>query len=147
MFANAWAWVKDHIWLTLGLLVGVVVLWRLSSGSGSGDQPVGMTPAVDPTLVQAGMQLQAQQAANTTQLQLAQTALQAHQEDNAAQISIAQIAADLRKYEVGAAAEVQGYQDNYAYQTTMQSSALAAAIASQQLQTQTQIAQMLSSRR
>lgn len=137
-----WAWIKEHVWLTVGLIVGLIVFWKLARGSGAGASSVAAAPGVDPTVVQASLQSQELQAAASAQTQQTAAQLQAEQDTNATNIALANIAAQLQTYQTSAG--LQATQENIAAQTSVaeQTNTLQAAVAAQEMATQTNMAQI-----
>jgi hypothetical protein len=140
MIGRAWAWITEHIWLTIGLIIGLFIAIRIWRGSGS--QAVATQPGLDPTLVQAGMQQQALQASLQAQTAQGQIALEASRDTNATNLAIAQVAAQLQEYQTQQGAGVAALQLTTQADTQQHADTLSAAVAAQTLQTQQQIVAM-----
>lgn len=139
MLGNLWEWAKSHIWLSLGLIVGLVILWRSMSGSSSS---AGAAPGADPTSVQVASQLQL--AAMGYQAQAAQTQaqLEAVESTNAAQITIADMAKQLQMFQTGSAADVAHHQIDASYDLQAQANTLEASVAIETLRAQESMARL-----
>lgn len=86
--------IKKHPYLAGGAALGVIVLFLVMRGGGSGGS--GDTTYSDNAAVQAGLQLQGQQQAIQGQQALAGVALQAASGENATRLRLAEIEAESR---------------------------------------------------
>ena len=130
------AWAKSHVWLTLGLVVGVFIFWRVAFNNPASTGGVASTVAtVDPTVVQASLAQSQIQAQVQAQAAHDQATLQAQQDTNATNIAIANIAATLQQYQTSQAANVQLADIEAQKTVAMSANTLQAAIATEQANT------------
>jgi len=124
-------WVKNNPMKTAGLILLFVVLYLfMNNGGSSGTTVVSTSPGYDPTTVQAGMALQAQQLNAQTQLAALNTQANAQADQVAAAVAVANLQAQTVQQ-----------QNTLAAQTTQQQNTLAAQVANQSLSTQQAIAE------
>lgn len=131
-------WVTDHPYLTAGgVLVGGILFIALRSGGGGGGATMVSAP-VDPSVVGAGMQIQAMQMQLQSHSQDLQAQLQSEAEKNAVMLAVAKIQADQQTVNMNLQTALA--REGIAVQREGQM--LSATIATQQIDTQRQAMQL-----
>jgi hypothetical protein len=136
-------WIANNPLKTAGLVILfiIVFLWA-NSGSSSGSSTTTYAPGYDPSTVAAGMQLQAAQSAQQTQLAAYQIQANAESDKTAAAVQIAELQALTVQQQNVLSADVAGHSLDVQYAIANSANTLQAAVATQNAQTTTQIAAM-----
>ena len=135
-------WIANNPLKTAGMVILFIIifLWA-NSGSSSGSSTTSYQ-GYDPSTVAAGMQLQAAQSAQQTQLAAYQIQANAESDKTAAAVQIAELQALTVQQQNVLSAEVSGHSLDVQYAIANSANTLQAAVATQNAQTTTQIAAM-----
>lgn len=136
-------WIKNNPIKTVALVVLFIVIYMMMSGGSSTSSSTSSgTTGTDPSLVQAGMQLQAAQMQQQGQLAALATQAGAQADQTAAAVTIAQLQSHTAEQQNTLSANVAVHSLDVQQQIATSANSLQAAIAANQAYTTTQIAGM-----